>query len=440
MSWKPYKLGELLERKRVKVNIQSGQDYKLVTIRLWHQGVVLREAKKGEEIKSNMYKVSEGDFVLSGIDARNGAFGIVPKELEGAVVTNDFWCLEPKAHILRKDFFLFLTSTKFFDYICNQCSDGTTQRIRLQKDKFYNFEISLPAIEEQEDLVDALVKSKKSNEDISGELTHQLDLVKQLRQAFLREAMQGKLVSQDERDEPASVLLEKIKAEKERLVKEGKIKKQKPLPPITKEEIPFEIPEGWEWCRLVNLTSLLGDGLHGTPSYTKDGEYFFVNGNNLVDGGIVFKDNTKRVNKEEFLKYKKDLGLNSVLVSINGTLGNVAVYNGEKIILGKSACFFNLLNGINKWFIKRFVDSQYFLDYAVFVARQTTIKNVSLESMRQMLIPLPPLSEQQRIVAKLDELMGYCDELEASVKESQQQNELLLQQVLREALEPKTNA
>lgn len=156
--------------------------------------MVLREEKSGQDIKSNMYHVNVGDFVLSGIDARNGAFGIVPKELDGAVVTNDFWCLEPKKSLLRKDFFLFLTSTKFFDYICNQCSDGTTQRIRLQKDKFYDFEIALPPLEEQEDLVKSLVHRKKLNEEISTELTHQLDLGKQLRQALLREAMQGKLL------------------------------------------------------------------------------------------------------------------------------------------------------------------------------------------------------------------------------------------------------
>ncbi|TVR36919.1 MAG: hypothetical protein EA392_13980, partial [Cryomorphaceae bacterium] len=271
MSWKSYKLGELLERKRVKVEIKPSQDYKLVTIRLWHQGVILREQKKGEEIKSNMYQVNTGDFILSGIDARNGAFGIVPKELDEAVVTNDFWCLEPKKHLLRKDFFLFLTSTKFFDYICNQCSDGTTQRIRLQKDKFYDFEIALPPIEEQGDVVESLAKSKKSNEILSTELTHQLDLVKQLRQAFLREAMQGKLTSEWRASHPelvsgshsAANLLAQIKAEKERLIKEKKIKKHppagragKPLPPITEEDlpagkagIPFEIPENWVWCR-----------------------------------------------------------------------------------------------------------------------------------------------------------------------------------------------
>jgi len=108
MSWKTHKLGDILNRKRLKVNLQFDVEYKLVTIKLWHKGVVLREFKLGREIKSKMFQINEGDFILSGIDARNGAFGIVPNELNGAIVTNDFWCLEPKKEILRKDFFLFL--------------------------------------------------------------------------------------------------------------------------------------------------------------------------------------------------------------------------------------------------------------------------------------------------------------------------------------------
>src|SRR5690606_26356035 len=103
------------------------------------------------------------------------------------------------------------------------------------------------------------------------ELTHQIDLVKQLRQTFLREAMQGKLVPQDPNDEPASVLLEKIKDEKERLIKEKKIKKQKPLPPITEDEIPFEIPENWVWCRLGEICFKITDGFHNTPPKVSEG-------------------------------------------------------------------------------------------------------------------------------------------------------------------------
>ena len=246
----------------------------------------------------------------------------------------------------------------------------------------------------------------------------------QLRKSILQQAIQGKLVPQDPNDEPASVLLERIREEKSRLVEEKKIKKEKNPSVIFRgednsyyekftlsgevkcidEEIPFEIPNGWEWCRLSCLTSFLGDGIHGTPEYDDAGDIYFVNGNNLNDGIITIKDDTKRVNSTEAVKYKRTLTDSTVLVSINGTLGKVAFYNNEKIILGKSACYFNLLGCVNKFYIKCLIETEYFSEYAKKVATGTTIKNVPLAGMRNFLIPLPSLSEQSRIVDIVNEL------------------------------------
>ncbi len=410
-----------------------------ITIRLWHQGVVLREQKKGEEIKSNMYQVNEGDFVLSGIDARNGAFGIVPKELEGAVITNDFWCLEPKDHLLRKDFFLFLTSTKFFDYICNQCSDGTTQRIRLQKEKFYDFEIALPPIEEQEDLVKSLAKSKKSNETLSTQLTHQLDLVKQLRQAFLREAMQGKLVPQDPTDEPASVLLEKIKAEKARLIQEKKIKKDKPLPPIKEEEIPFDIPENWVWCRLGEIVY---DQSYGTSSKADlSGDVPVLRMGNITTDGKILYSNLKYVSQK--IKDLPNLYLENGDLVFNRTnsyelVGKCGVfYNDESYTLASYLIRIRLGKFSIPNFFSNYINSSLCRETQIepSIIQQNGQANFNGTKLSNIITPLPPLSEQKRIVAKLDELMQYCDDLVASIQASQQQNERLLQQVLREALE-----
>jgi type I restriction enzyme S subunit len=295
-------------------------------------------------------------------------------------------------------------------------------------------EIPLPTIEEQAEFVKMYKELETKSSILSTELTHQLTLVKKLRQQLLQDAVQGKLVEQNPNDEPASELLKKIKAEKEKLIAEKKIKKEKELAPIKPEEIPFEIPENWVWCRLNDIISILGDGLHGTPNYDSNGDYYFINGNNLINGKIEIKENTKRVSEIEYLKHRKILISNTVFVSINGTLGNLAYYNGEKIILGKSACYFNLHTEILREYIGIYIKSSYFLKYAVDVASETTIKNVSLKSMRLLPIPFPPLAEQNRIVKKLDELMQFCNELEASINQSESQNEKLLQQVLREAL------
>jgi type I restriction enzyme S subunit len=241
--------------------------------------------------------------------------------------------------------------------------------------------------------------------------------IKKLREMILQLAVQGKLVPQNPKDEPASILLEKIKKEKELLLKEGKIKKQKPLEPIKENQIPYKLSDSWEWCRLNKIVKLLGDGLHGTPNYDSTGEYFFINGNNLIDGKIIIKSNTKTVSHSEYTKYKKDLNTNTVLVSINGTIGNVAFYNSEHVMLGKSACYFNLFNKINKYYAKIVIKSSYFIKYVLSKATGSTIKNVSLRTMRELPFPLPPLSEQKRIVAKVDSLMALCDDLEKQQQE-----------------------
>ena len=156
---KEYLIGDFLKRIKRPINLVDDQDYKLVTIKMNHNGVVLRELKKGALIKSNMYEVKKGDFILSGIDARNGAFGIVPPELDGAIVTNDFWYFVIDESIIAKRLFLELTATSWFDEICKRGSDGTTQRIRLQKDKFFNQSVLLPEGNEQEELLEKILSS-----------------------------------------------------------------------------------------------------------------------------------------------------------------------------------------------------------------------------------------------------------------------------------------
>ena len=152
-EWKKVKIGEFLKRKRILVQLEPEKEYKLITIKLYHKGVFLRCNKKGSEIHSNMYKVSKGDFILSGIDARNGAFGIVPESLDGVIVTNDFWYFDIDESIIKKEFFLWLTSTPVFLDACQKSSMGETQRIRLQKDAFYNYQINCPSIEYQDEFL-----------------------------------------------------------------------------------------------------------------------------------------------------------------------------------------------------------------------------------------------------------------------------------------------
>lgn len=236
--------------------------------------------------------------------------------------------------------------------------------------------------------------------------------IKKLRELILELAVRGKLVPQDPNDEPASELLKRIAAEKAELVKQGKIKKQKPLPEISEDEKPFELPVGWEWVRLLDIATLIGDGLHGTPNYVERGNYFFVNGNNLKNGCIQITNSTKMVSEDEFKKHKKELNERSVLLSINGTLGNIAYYNNEPIILGKSACYINLTSEMAKPYLKMLFESCYFKQFAMSNATGSTIKNLGLKSLSLMLVPLAPKEEQNRIVAHIEQNLILCDQLE----------------------------
>lgn len=232
-----------------------------------------------------------------------------------------------------------------------------------------------------------------------------------MKKSLLQYAIQGKLVEQRPEEGTAEELFAQIQQEKQRLIAEKKIKKEKPLLEITDDEKPFDIPENWKWVRLRDIIVVLGDGIHGTPEFSDAGKYYFINGNNLVKGKIIVKADTKKVSHEEFEKYKKPLDENTILISINGTIGNYAFYNGEPVLLGKSACYFSLISGIDKEYICRLLNTQHFLDYAVKEATQTTIKNVSLKSMRMLPVPLPPLAEQKRIVKKLELLLPLCERL-----------------------------
>ena len=207
------------------------------------------------------------------------------------------------------------------------------------------------------------------------------------------------------------------------------------------EEIPFEIPTTWNWARLSNITSILGDGIHGTPEYDATGTVYFINGNNLSNGSIEIKADTKKVSEQEAEKHKRLLNSTTVLVSINGTLGNVAFYNGENVILGKSACYFNLMGNIDKQYIKHILETEYFTEYAKNVATGSTIKNVPLAGMRNFLIPVPPITEQHRIILGMVRLAHSIDRYnDAQTKLdllNNVLNEKLKKSVLQEAIQGK---
>ena len=227
-------------------------------------------------------------------------------------------------------------------------------------------------------------------------------------------------------------MYENIQLDREEQTAAGVYKSSKPLPNISEDEEPFTLPQEWMWARLRSLAYTLGDGLHGTPEYCEGTDFHFINGNNLINGQIVIKANTKTVSVEEAQKYRKTMTKNTVLVSINGTLGNVAFYNHEKVMLGKSACYFTLPYLVDKHFIRRLIESPLFRAYATNNSTGTTIRNLGLKAMNLFTVPLPPLNEQRRIAAKVDELMALVDQLEAQLEESRDTATELMEAVVAE--------
>lgn len=431
---KEFYIGNFLKRVKRPVKLINNTSYKLVTIKLNHKGVVLREMKKGSEIKSGMYLIKEGDFILSGIDARNGAFGIVPPELDNAIVTNDFWYFEIDEKIISKRLFLEMTATNWFDEICKRGSEGTTQRIRLQKDKFYNQKVLLPPKNRQERILESLLKFKSKKANLLSEIEHQKTLIKQLRQSILLDAVKGSLIEQNEKDEPATELLKRIKAEKEKLIKQGKIKKGKELPPITENEIPYDLPTGWAWCRGNDLFKPM-------ESKLPTGKTF-----GYIDIASIDNKNHKLiepryipVEKAPSRASRKVYGGSTLFSLVRPYLGNIAYIEEKYSDCIASTGFFvcTPFSDVYPKFLYYTMVSEYVVQGLNTFMKGVNSPSINTDDILNFLYPLPPLAEQKRIVEKVNEIMELCSALEKEIAHSKQEADYLLNAILRETFNSK---
>lgn len=257
-----------------------------------------------------------------------------------------------------------------------------------------------------------------------GELYAVKENVAELRKAILQLAVMGKLVPQIANDPPASQLLREIEAEKKRLVKEGRIKASKPLPEIKEGELPFVLPLGWEWVRLgeIGYTNI---GLTYTPSDVSDTGIPVLRSNNVQNGKLDLSD-LKRVD----VQVKE-----SVLVQEGDLL--ICARNGSKALVGKTALITNLTEPMAfgafmaifrsrfNQYLLRFINSPLFRKM-IDEVNTMTINQITQDNLRSTLCPLPPLAEQRRIVAKVDQLMALCDTLDHKIDSATgKQTELL---------------
>ena len=223
-----------------------------------------------------------------------------------------------------------------------------------------------------------------------------------LKNSILQLAIQGKLVEQRPEEGNTKELLEQIKTEKEGLIKEGKIKKEKSLPEIVEDEIPFVIPESWEWVRLGNVFNLtMGQSPSGNS---------VVEGNTGIEfhqGKVFFGENYIQKSNQSTIKPTKIVESNSVLLCVRAPVGIVNITE-RKICIGRGLCGINTLADMNEKFVL-FVLRAFKNDF-IRRATGTTFVAITGEVVKNQLIPLPPLEEQKRIVAKIEELLPYVEQ------------------------------
>jgi type I restriction enzyme S subunit len=302
--------------------------------------------------------------------------------------------------------------------------------VSLPMSEIGEIEIPLPPVEEQKEFVERYAILERGTEEVWNELTHQLSLVKQLRQAFLREAMQGKLVPQNPADGHAKDLLAHIKAEKAKLGK-----KEKPLPTIKPEEIPFEIPEGWVWCRLGEVCEKITDGFHNTPPKALEG-YPYISATHVKSDKIDWENCSfvaEKYHRELYSKATPQKG-ELLVVNIGAGCGTPAIIDVDFEFSFKNTAILK--------FNQNLISNKLLFYY--FILRKEQIYEdltkgglqpfLSLKILNDLLLPLPPVAEQNHIIEKLNFIMDSCQELEKTIQHCNSVTEQSLQQVLREAL------
>jgi len=259
--------------------------------------------------------------------------------------------------------------------------------------------------------------------------------VKKLRELILELAVRGLLVPQDPNDEPAEMLLEKIAEEKQRLIEKGKIKKQKKLPPIAKEDFPFPKPKGWEFIRLGELTAKLGSGSTpkgGRNAYVPEG-VIFLRSQNVWNEGLKLGDTAYIPENIHSNMHNTQVQPNDVLLNITGaSLGRSTIFPKHLITANVSqhVTIIRLIETEMCKFLHLGIRSP--LVQKLVWGRQVgmAIEGLSKKVLEQFEFPIPPLAEQHRIVAKVDELMALCDALEARQEDSLDTHETLVKTLL----------
>ena len=317
--------------------------------------------------------------------------------------------------ILAEFLMMYLDTPLFFSEI-RRYDNGTAQP-NLAAKNLEQFLVPLPPLAEQRRIV-AKIEELLPYIDLYEKAWNRLeDLNKRfpvdMQKSILQMAIQGKLVEQRPEEGTAEELYQQIQKEKKELIKAGKIKKGKPLPEITEDEIPFDIPVDWIWIRLRDICVKIVDGDHNPPSGTKiRTEYLMLSAQNINNNTLVNLEKVRYLTKEIFYKENERTKVEKgdIFLTTVGTLGRSCVYEGNfNITFQRSVSVISTL--IHNRYLKFVFDSPYIQQYMVSNSTGTAQKGFYLNQVENLAIPLPPLAEQKRIVAKLEEILPLCERL-----------------------------
>ncbi len=357
-------------------------------------------------------KVDKNDILMAMI----GSIGkpvLVDIEEEFAIKNMALFKPVPKSNI-NMNYVLFLL--EYAESIMKIQSTGGVQKF-VSLTYLREFVSPLPPIEEQQRIVDKINEIMPKIDEYE-KIEKELDALKKefptdMKDTLLQAAMQGKLTEQLESDSSVDELLISIQKEKEELITQKKIKKEKMLPDIEEEEIPFDIPENWRWVRLRNVCTKIVDGDHNPPrGNVEKTEYLMLSAQNINFNKLIDLDQVRYLTKEIFEQenLRTQVQIGDIFFTIVGTLGRSCIYTGGyNISFQRSVAVIS--TKIYNRYLKYVLDSPYIQQYILIKATGTAQKGFYLNQVDNLLIPIPPIEEQQRIVERLDALLPLCEEL-----------------------------
>jgi len=444
MNWKKIRLGDLFEQYRIEHIVQDNIDYGQITISK-NGYIKFRTTKNGKSIGRKRQFIIDlkkypNTLLFTRQGVADGAIAFAPKEVNNCIVTENMPMFSLKKGISVNFVKLLLKSEQYKNQVKKLIPTGSAQKSIHERD-LMKISLYIPHEDEQKKLSDIIDKNLNNIKILNTEIQTQQTLLKKLRQSILQETIEGKLTAfwreKNPNIESASMLLEKIKAEKEELIKTKKIKKQKPLLPIQDSEVPFNIPKNWVWCRLGEVCSKIGAGSTPKGSNYSDNGILFFRSQNIYNDRLVYKD-IKYISKETHEKmsgtkiYPEDILLNIT----GGSLGRCSYVpkefkNGN---LNQHVCIIRLIL-INSLFIHKLILSPNFQKMIFSSTTGAGREGLPKVNLERFIIPLPPLQEQKEIVKKIESLFKLCYRLEEQIKNSKESSQKLMQSVLREAFE-----